>query len=83
MIVCPADSSYNMISAPAADIIDIEWCCSLGVVIWEIATGEVPMRGNIMAPECPRQCPCEVAQIVEECMRRDPAARPSPKEVFR
>ena len=56
---------------------------SLGVVLWEIATGEVPIRGSIVTPQVPGQCPAEVAQIVQECMRRDPAARPTPGDVFR
>lgn len=50
---------------------------SLGVVIWEIATGAVPVRGAMRALQAPGDCPVAVAALVAACMAARPAARPS------
>ncbi|KAK9800309.1 hypothetical protein WJX73_010786 [Symbiochloris irregularis] len=55
---------------------------SLGVVLWEIVTGDLPVRGSIVAPSVPQQCPIEVADLISDCMKKDPASRPTPGEVY-
>ncbi len=42
---------------------------SLGVVMWEIVTGEVPQRGKMHEPQVPLQCPEEVASAILACMQ--------------
>lgn len=56
---------------------------SLGVVLWEIVTQEIPQRGTLRDPVVPRDCPQEVADLIIACMQRNQNARPSAKEVCR
>lgn len=56
---------------------------SMGVVLWEIITQEVPIRGAIsMPPPDPIRAPAEVLQVVDMCMQPDPKARPSARELY-
>ncbi|KAK9846855.1 hypothetical protein WJX84_007905 [Apatococcus fuscideae] len=55
---------------------------SLGIVLWEVLTGEVPERGKLRALRAPGDCPEEIAAIVERCMDSDPDARPTTLELF-
>ncbi|KAL4424194.1 hypothetical protein ABPG75_001495 [Micractinium tetrahymenae] len=54
---------------------------SMGVVLWEIATGELPSRGQMRELMVPEDCPQEVAALINRCLASDPAARPSAVEV--
>ena len=56
---------------------------SLGVVLWEIVTHEMPQRGTIRDVLVPSECPQEVADLIAACMQRDAKARPSAREVCR
>lgn len=40
---------------------------SLGVVLWELVTLEVPQLGALRAPEVPRECPQQVADVIRAC----------------
>jgi serine/threonine protein kinase len=50
---------------------------SLGVVMWEVITGERPQRGSLRAPRVPEECPQEVADLMMECLSLDPSHRPT------
>ncbi|KAI3425130.1 hypothetical protein D9Q98_008902 [Chlorella vulgaris] len=50
---------------------------SFGVVLWEICTGEVPVRGQLRDPIVPDECPAEVLTLIHACLSPDPADRPS------
>lgn len=55
---------------------------SLGVVLWELATGKMPRRGQIDTPEIAERCPQELADLIVHCTQEEPRARPSAKEVY-
>lgn len=54
---------------------------SLGIVLWEIATGKVPQRGFTQAPPASERCPAELAALIKECTDSDARVRPTAKEV--
>jgi serine/threonine protein kinase len=54
---------------------------SLGVVLWELVTGEVPVRGMMRELQVPADCPAAVAQLVAACTAVQPAERPSAVQV--
>lgn len=54
---------------------------SLGVVLWEVVTGEMPQRGARRMPRVPQECSAEVLRLIQACNQADPAARPSAAEV--
>ncbi|GAB4822983.1 hypothetical protein N2152v2_010029 [Parachlorella kessleri] len=55
---------------------------SLGVVLWEIVTEEVPQRGRLRDPDVPQECPQAVADAIQACMQRDPAQRPTALQLY-
>ncbi|KAK9831783.1 hypothetical protein WJX74_009158 [Apatococcus lobatus] len=54
---------------------------SFGVVLWELATGEAPQRGQLRDVKVPEECPLAVAELIEKCLKRRPRLRPSAREV--
>ena len=54
---------------------------SLGIVLWEIATGKVPQRGFTQPPPPSERCPAELAALIKECTNSDVRERPTAKEV--
>lgn len=54
---------------------------SWGVVLWEVCTGEVPVRGHMRAFKVPEECPVEVELLHLRCMSEDPEERPTAKEI--
>jgi serine/threonine protein kinase len=52
-----------------------------GVVLWEICTGRVPLRGRMRDLEVPQDCPPEVAALVDRCLDPDPARRPTAQQL--
>ncbi|KAI7839307.1 hypothetical protein COHA_007005 [Chlorella ohadii] len=54
---------------------------SAGVLLWEICTGSVPVRGRMRPLAVPADCPAEVARLVEECTSPDPLARPTAQQL--
>ena len=69
-----------MIPPPPPHQIDIY---SLGVVFWEIVTGERPLRGCLRHFQVPEECSPAISALIDECMHEDPALRPSSLEVVR
>jgi len=55
---------------------------SLGVILWELATGEMPRIGHIDIPEISERCPQALADLIAQCIQEKPRARPSAKEVY-
>ncbi len=55
---------------------------SLGVVIWELCTGEEPQRRHCR-PILPDEAPTAVCDLVDRCRALDPATRPNISEVYR
>eukprot|EP00891_Asterochloris_glomerata_P007989 jgi/Astpho2/7989/Aster-x1474 len=60
---------------PAADL----W--SFGVVLWEVVTKEVPLRGQLRRPDTPQECPAEIADLIDACLERPISQRPSARAV--
>jgi serine/threonine protein kinase len=54
---------------------------SWGVVLWEVCTGEPPVRGNMRPLQCPDDCPAEVIELHRRCLAEDPDERPSAREI--
>ncbi|KAK9794318.1 hypothetical protein WJX73_006706 [Symbiochloris irregularis] len=54
---------------------------SYGILLWELVTGEVPLRGKLRPPVIPQECPQMVADLIEACMQHDPAARPTAQQI--
>ncbi len=58
-------------------------CCSysFGVLLWEIVTGERPVRGALRMPR-PDECPADIADLILACGEPSPEARPTAVEVL-
>ncbi|KAK9830808.1 hypothetical protein WJX74_008176 [Apatococcus lobatus] len=54
---------------------------SFGVVIWELVTGEQPIRGNSRDVFVPAECPTEIHLLLDECFDSDPKKRPTARNI--
>ncbi|KAI7841929.1 hypothetical protein COHA_004456 [Chlorella ohadii] len=54
---------------------------SYGVLLYEIVTGEVPLRGRLAVPRAPEQCPQAVVDLMLRCMSEDAAQRPTANQL--
>jgi hypothetical protein len=52
------------------------------VVVWELCTGEPPVRGELRELRAPDECPAQMAALVRRCLDADPDARPAAAEVL-
>ncbi|KAI7845368.1 hypothetical protein COHA_001075 [Chlorella ohadii] len=55
---------------------------SYGVVIWEVCTGDVPVRGEMRPLVAPRDCPQEVVDLFNRCVSERPEERPTAAELL-
>ena len=55
---------------------------SLGIVLWELATGKMPKRGFTQSPPTSERCPIDLSCLISECTDADARERPSAKEVY-
>jgi serine/threonine protein kinase len=53
---------------------------SLGIVLWELATGRAPRRGFTVLPQPSERCPEELITLIKQCTEADPGARPTAKQ---
>ena len=54
---------------------------SYGVVLWEVCTGDAPVRGGMRALRVPEECPEGVAELCRECTAEVPGQRPAAKDI--
>eukprot|EP00884_Botryococcus_braunii_P005881 jgi/Botrbrau1/15294/Bobra.0371s0004.1 len=54
---------------------------SFGVILWEIATGELGKRGQMRNVLCPGDCPEAVRDLINDCLLADPNARPTARDL--
>jgi serine/threonine protein kinase len=54
---------------------------SLGVLFWELLSGEDVRRGRMRSLVVPDDCPPEIAALVERCLEPEPSMRPTAREV--
>lgn len=52
------------------------------MLLWEIITGERPVRGHQRQPLVPQECSQEAVDLMADCSALDPAARPSAQQVM-
>lgn len=50
-------------------------------MIWELVTGEVPVRGQLQQIRSPEECPQAVSQLIDDCLRDKPSDRPTAHDV--
>lgn len=55
---------------------------SYGVVLYEILSGEKPMRGRLRQISVPEEGPLQAEQLMDACLLDNPADRPTMKEVI-
>lgn len=59
---CAPEVILNMKCSASADMY------SFGVVLWEICTGEIPVRGCMREVRVPEECPQQVADLISSCL---------------
>lgn len=55
---------------------------SFGIVLWELVTGEQPIRGGRRELRVPEECSQDLSELVDQCLATDPAKRPSALEAL-
>jgi serine/threonine protein kinase len=55
---------------------------SFGVVIWEVCTGDVPVRGEMRPLVAPHDCPQPLVELYERCIAEHPEQRPTAVELL-
>ena len=54
---------------------------SYGIVLWEICTGEKPVRGQLRDVNVPQECPEEVRNLMLQCLETRPSRRPTAVQI--
>ncbi|KAL4529628.1 hypothetical protein Ndes2437B_g08800 [Nannochloris sp. 'desiccata'] len=54
---------------------------SYGIVLWEICTGEKPVRGQLRDVKVPEECPEQVRILMLQCLDTRPSRRPSALQI--
>ena len=65
----------NFRHGPPADMF------AFGVILWELVTQELPIRGALREAKVPEECPEAIRTLMDQCMAKDPAGRPTAKQV--
>ncbi|KAL4437440.1 hypothetical protein ABPG75_004579 [Micractinium tetrahymenae] len=52
-----------------------------GILLWEICSGERPVRGQLRDLRVPEECPAEVRDLILECLETRPSRRPSARDI--
>lgn len=55
---------------------------SLGVLLWELVTSDVPQRGRMRPVKVPEEAPEAVELLIQQCLEKEVSRRPSAKQVF-
>jgi hypothetical protein len=55
---------------------------SFGVVLWEICTHEMPIRGQLRDVLVPEEAPPEISRLIDECLQPNPAKRPKADDLY-
>ncbi|KAL4424052.1 hypothetical protein ABPG75_001353 [Micractinium tetrahymenae] len=55
---------------------------SFGLVLWELCTRELPVRGQIRDIRIPQEAPQVVADLIRQCLDVDPARRPDMEDII-
>ncbi|KAI3437798.1 hypothetical protein D9Q98_000245 [Chlorella vulgaris] len=55
---------------------------AFGVMLWELATGETPIRGQLRDVRVPEECPAELRDLMLDCMEQNPRRRPSAAQLI-
>eukprot|EP00890_Picochlorum_soloecismus_P000733 jgi/Picsp_1/1660/NSC_05134-R1_kinase-like protein len=56
---------------------------SFGVILWELCTQEIPVRGRMRLVRIPDECPQEVSDLIDQCSDVNPSNRPTAVEALR
>jgi hypothetical protein len=54
---------------------------SFGICLWEICTGEKPVRGQLRDVKVPEECPEEIRVLMLECLDTRPSKRPTALQI--
>ena len=54
---------------------------SFGIMLWELVTQEMPIRGALRDVRVPEECPSPIKCLISRCMASEPARRPTAHEV--
>lgn len=55
---------------------------SFGVVLWEICGHDRPTRGQLRFFDDVQICPPEIEELISQCLKSEPSARPSAAELI-
>jgi hypothetical protein len=55
---------------------------SFGVLLWELATSEIPVRGQLRPLKVPEECPEAVDLLINKCLAKNPNERPAAKALY-
>ena len=50
---------------------------SAGVLLWEICTGEIPIRGQLRPLQVPEEAPQDIAALIDDCLQVSAKHRPT------
>lgn len=55
---------------------------SIGVVLWEISTRELPIRGKLRPLQVPQDCSMPMVQLINACLSPNANSRPTAEQIF-
>ena len=54
---------------------------AMGILLWELVTGDLPIKGAMRDVQVPAECPVGIKNLIVDCMRGRASDRPSAAEV--